>query len=281
MGNWQLSVYYFTSKPAGMDPTVAMFVGIMTTIVSNAVMIVIFYLINKHYWEPHRRGEAAFGGRFLSLQTFVHDHDFERKPLVSTIAVFVMFIMMISGIIMSAAAIGGARPLWLFPPEAPSDSDETLNLDNFVEVVETETSTGMLTEGNSEIFTYTSEQDKYIKQVIVSITWTDEADRNIRYENQPDTFSVSISGLNYTQTASSANPTGGPGSISIQLSFSNENITEAIMTKGNNYTASVEITLVEAGNQEKRSGIPGLAWTDNQNQYDYQIWVVLLVPETE
>ena len=90
MGNWQLSVFYFMGRPSqeGMSAGTAMMVGIMTSLVANIIMILIFYLIHKYYWEPHRRGEPAFGGKFFSLQTFLHEHDFEKRSIVSTIGVY-------------------------------------------------------------------------------------------------------------------------------------------------------------------------------------------------
>ena len=132
-------------------------------------------------------------------------------------------------------------------------------------------------------FLYDSEPGTtYIRSVSVTITWTDEADRNIRYTNQPDTFSITIMGLNVTAPAlaQGANPQGGSGSLSAEYSASIDDIQDAIDNEVDNYTVQVDITLNEAGNQEKTSGIPGLAWTDTGNQYDYTIDIIwLTMPE--
>jgi hypothetical protein len=45
-----------------------------------------------------------------------------------------------------------------------------------------------------------------------------------------------------------------------------------------NYNVTVVITMVEAGNQELRSGRPGLAWTDSGNNYEYTLDITWLVP---
>lgn len=280
MGNWQLSVFYFMARPAGMEPTTAMYVGIATSLISNAVMIVLFYLINKYYWEPHRRGEAAFGGRFLGLQTFIHDHDFEKKPVVSTIIVFTLFIVIVSGMIMGAAAIGGSRPLWMFPAEGAEDSSGTLDLESLVPTTEELIGSGTLTVGNSENIVKTSESGKYIQSITVTVTWTDEDDIRYlfrTYVNEPDTFKVSIVGPNITAEAEDSNPPGGQGSITANIVLTDEDIIQIVSDSGDNYRVNVEITLEDAGNFNPGIGLVGI--TDDENNYDYTIDIVWLTSE--
>jgi len=276
MGNWQLSVFNFTSAPAGMDATTSMFVGIATSFVANAVMIIIFYLIHKYYWEPHRRGEPAFGGKLLSLQRILHDHDFENKPLPTTILIFVVFIVIISGIIMGAAATMGRTSFSM--PESEGASESKINLENFIEEPETISGSGELNDGELQTILIYSEQDKYIKEVSVVVTWIDDAAAGIIYENQPDTFSVTLNGPNFSANNVSSNPVGGQGSVSTMLTFSSESIVQFIESDGEEYEVVVEIQLEATGDQEGRlAGV--FTQPDNRNQYNYDIDIVWLTRE--
>jgi hypothetical protein len=264
-----------------MDPMTAMWVDIAVATIANGIMIVLFFLINKYYWEPHRRGEPAFGGAFLGLQTYIHDHDFGKKSLTQTFAVAIAFMFVISAVIMGATAGFGSRDF--VSVDLSESTGPSIDIDDMVDSPPEQTSgSNTLPEGNSETLNFESESEvKYIKSISVTVTWTDEADRGIRYENQPDTFSVSISGLNTTSpVAQASNPQGGQGSISADLSFTNDDIKNAIENGDLNYNVSVIITMVEAGNQEKVTGLPGLAFIDSGNQYDYTIDIIwLTIPE--
>jgi membrane protease YdiL (CAAX protease family) len=282
MGNWQLSIYYFMSQPSGVDPYTAMYIDIAVATLANGLMIVFFYIINEYYWQPHRRGEPAFGGAFLRLQTFIHDHDYGKRSLTQTFAVAIAFMFVVSAIIMGVTAGFGSRELVSPPPDTGSGG--SVNLDDMVDTPEQITGSESLNEGATSTLTYDSEPGtKYIKSVSVTLTWTDEADRNLRYTNQPDTFSITISGLNGTNpvTAEASNPTGGTGSVSADYSLSLDDIQDAIDNEIDNITVTVDITMVEAGNQEKTSGLPGLAWTDSGNQYSYTIDIVWLTTPEE
>lgn len=281
MGNWQLSIYYFMSRPIGMDPMTAMWIDIAVATIANGIMIILFYLINEYYWQPHRRGEPAFGGAFYRLQDYIRDHDFGRKTLTQTFAVAIAFMFILSAIIMGVTAGFGVREFE--PLKFSSGPAPPINPDDMEEIPEPATGSEFLAEGDTQILEFESTyNEKYLKSISVTITWTDEADRNIRYENQPDTFSVSITGLNITTTpVQGANPQGGQGSISSELSFENEKIEEELSNDVGNYIVTVEITMEEAGNQELTSGRPGLAFTDSGNTYDYTIEIIWLVKPEE
>ncbi len=277
MGNWQLSIYYFMSQPSGVDPMVAMWVDIAVATIANALMIMIFYLINEFYWQPHRRGEPAFGGAFLRIQTYIHEHDFGRKTLTQTFTVAIAFMFVVSAIIMGLTAAFGTR-LDLEPgPIGPSTS---VNLNDFDDTPEQLSGSEFLDEGDSSIIEFDSEPGtRYPRSISVTITWTDEADRNVRYENQPDMFSIMIMGFNGTGPAGNMgqNPQGGSGRLSTKYELVDDEIQDAIDNDADNFTITVDITMIEAGNQEKTSGLPGLAWPDSGNQYDYTIDLIWLV----
>jgi hypothetical protein len=97
------------------------------------------------------------------------------------------------------------------------------------------------------------------------------------YQNQPDTFSVTVSGLNLSESASGENPQGGQGSISTRLSFTNENITNAIENENDNYPVDIEITLEDAGGYFRRFGAIGI--TDPENDFEYTLDIVWLTTE--
>lgn len=272
MGNWQLSVYYFTSTGAQIDPINYAMVDIATTIVADASMIILFFLIHKYYWQPHRRGEPAFGGIFQSLQNFVHEHDFERKPVVTTMAFLVAFCMIIGGTIMGIAYAFGATEL--SGGETEAEGTDVSHLESLEEFSETEIGSSSLNEGDSEAITFNSKPDKYIKGVNVKLTWMDEPDGGgilIPYENQPDTFSITINGPNATEDGSASNSHGAEGSLTVELAFTLEDISK-ITSEDEEYEVSITVTMEDAGDQESPTGLRGEV--DNGNSYDYEIEIV-------
>jgi membrane protease YdiL (CAAX protease family) len=113
MGNWQLSVFYFQSTAliGGMDSFTTVLVGTVSSVIADAIMILIFFLIHKFYWQPHRRGDPAFGGIFLKLQDFVHEHDFERKPVQITGAILIAFMVVVCAMLMGVTSALGETDL--------------------------------------------------------------------------------------------------------------------------------------------------------------------------
>ena len=276
MGNWQLSVFYFESTSSGgMAPNTSMAVGIATSIIVNAIMIIIFYLIHKYYWQPHRRGESAFGGILLSLQNYIHDHDFGKKPVQTTITVSVVFIVIISGIIMGATITIGKTPGSGLENE--TDSESSAGLKNLVDTGETQEGLGELTEGMGMMIQLNSEFEKYIKTITLTVTWTDEPDRGLAgmIENQPDTFSILIMGPNASASDQGSNPHGGEGRITAELAFSQEEVKQMIESDGENYEIIISINLEDAGNYQPGIGAIG----DDGNESNYQLDIVWLMPE--
>lgn len=283
MGNWQLSVFYFSSTElvGGMDSLTYMVVSIATSIIVDGIMILIFYLIHKYYWQPHRLGETALRGILSPFQKFVHDHDFYKMPIKTTAVYLVAFCVITCGIIMSATHAFGETDLsrLSYNPEE-TDGKDVGYLESLVESTDIDTDSGSLNEGDSDTITFTSEPEKYIRQVRVTVTWTDEDDIQYgprTYQNQPDSFSVTINGPNATEEAGGENPYGSEGRIVVELSFTIEELSEIISTDGDDYEITIEITMVNAGDYEAPFGLMGFA--DDGNQYNYEIEIIWLVPE--
>lgn len=282
MGNWLLSVFYFQSAETTMQPTTYAMVNITTNIIVDGFMIVLFIVIHKYYWQPHRRGEPAFGGIFLKLQDFVHEHDFEKKPVKSTMTILVVFCVVIGSVIAGFSYAFGETDLskMVAGSEGSGDGD-TSYLESLLQENETVSGSSTLSEGTSETFTYSSEDEKYIKDVKVTVTWTDENDWPNTHEDQPDTFSVRIiSPNNESIEDTGSNTINGPGMITATLSLTYEELSDIISTYKDEYEVSIEVTLEEAGDYDPIVG-PGIvtSQSDTENDFDYEIEIIWLVPE--
>ena len=283
MGNWQRSVFYFQSTEliGGMGSFTAVAVGTASSVVADAVMILIFFLIHKYYWQPHRRGEPAFGGMFLKIQNFIHDHDFNDKPIKTSATILIAFVVLIMMMLVGITAAFGETDLSKFVSFAQEDTGGSSlgKLDSFIEDSENLTGGGMLDEGQSETIIISSEPDKYIKEVKVTLTWTDEPDTRYflrTYENEPDTFSVSINAPNASVSKSASNVHGEQGMVEAELSFSIEEVAEIISEEIHDYEFTVEITMVEAGDSFTQGAV---GFTDTGNSYEYEMEIIWLVPE--
>jgi membrane protease YdiL (CAAX protease family) len=149
MGNWQLSIFYFQSTEliGGMDSFTTVLVGTVSSIIADGIMILIFFLVHKYYWQPHRRGEPAFGGIFLKIQDFVHDHDFERKPIMITTVLLIAFIMVTCGMLMGVTAAFGETDyskLSTFSMEEPVWEEEEEETPWFYELAVDDSHSGTL-----------------------------------------------------------------------------------------------------------------------------------------
>jgi membrane protease YdiL (CAAX protease family) len=283
MGNWQLSIFYFQSTEiiGALGTTTYVVIGVASTLVVDGIMILFFYLVHKYYWQPHRRGEPAFGGMFQNLQNFIHEHDFENKPLKLTAIYLVGFIVVTGAIIVVATHALGETDLSKFSTSQVEDEGGggLGGLESYVETPEILTGSGNLDEGQSETIPLSSEPDKYIKAVTVTITWTDEDDIRYglrTYENEPDTFSVRITGPNSSASETGSNQHGSEGTISTTLTLSLEEIAELVSEENENYEMLIEITMVEAGDLFT-TGLIG--FTDTGNSYEYEIEIIWLEPQ--
>jgi len=283
MGNWQLSVFFFQSRATaeGMSTMTDVTVGTLTSLFVNAIMIGVFYLIFKYYWEPQRKQSRSLPRPFPTLQKRVFAHDYGKRPARATSLRLTAFCVTVCGLIMLATFAVGETDHSLLSAITSGTSGDTVNLGSYVIEEETITKSEYLSEGNFFTIPFTSEEQKYLTKLTVNLTWTDEPDiQRLRlYENQPDTFSVEVNGPNTTASDSGANPRDGQGEISAAISIPSGDIPGIISTEGHNYTVAVLITMVEADNYLPRAGAGAVGLLDEGNQCDFEITIAWFVPE--
>ncbi len=283
MGNWQLSVFFFQSRATaeGMSTMTDVTVGTLTSLIVNAIMIIVFYLIFKYYWEPQRKQNAAITRPFPIVQKRIFAHDYGKRPIKATSVRLAAFSVVVCGLIMLAAFTVGETDYAMLAAISAEPSEDMVDISSYVLEEETVTGSEYLSEGNFITIPYNSEDEKYISGIAVTLTWTDEPDiqRLRRYENQPDTFSLELNGPNITASDSGANPRNGEGTISAARSIPSEDIPDIISTEGYNYTVDVLITMEKAGNYDARVGAGVVSLVDGGNQFDYEIIIAWFVPE--
>ncbi|MCD6383016.1 MAG: hypothetical protein J7L88_00975 [Thermoplasmata archaeon] len=126
-----------------------------------------------------------------------------------------------------------------------------------------------------------SQQDSYIYQVRAILTWTDEPDYNILYDNQPDEFRMTVSSPDSNYTLSSdwvANKHGEEGRIELTLTLPDEIVKH--LSPGDSWTVTVEMG--EAGDQKKIRPLPGIIGRrDDGNDFTLEIVLEYYAPPPE
>lgn len=121
----------------------------------------------------------------------------------------------------------------------------------------------------------------YIYQVKAILTWTDEEDYNILYDNQPDQFRLTLISPDTNHTLSSdwvANQHGSEGYIELTLTLPDELVSN--LSPGDAWTVQVE--LGDAGDQHKIRPLPGIIGRrDDGNSFDLQITYSYYAPPEE
>lgn len=270
VGNWQLSVYYISSYyPEGVSPATDVVIGTLTAIVVNSIMILIFYAVFRFYWRPQMRGELTAGGR---LMEYIRRLDDERTPLRQRVAASAGVIILVLLLVLGVAGAAGTPYGWV-----PSGGGrEGFSLSGMVNVTERSGGEVYLYEGESFILNINSTDERVLKEVRVTVTWTDEPDMRRMgrtYQNQPDTMEVELTGPNVTARDSGANPHGGQGKIELTLNIEDVVITEL----EGNYTVQLTVTLTDSGPYLGRFGVFG--YVDAGNSFTYSLEVTYL--ETE
>jgi len=150
--------------------------------------------------------------------------------------------------------------------EGGSEGVDLSWLDEVPLQTETLSDSGELQEGDSRTIPVGS-TGQIIKNITATLRWTDEGDiRRVRlYENQPDTFSLSLEGptSNISETRSDENPRGGQGEISVQATLTDEQINEIKDLEGWNIIVSLD----DAGMYLPRLGPGVIGLTDSGNTF--------------
>lgn len=153
-------------------------------------------------------------------------------------------------------------------------------LDDFTLNRTTESFSGELQEGAAQTFEIDL-QGGLLKNLTATLTWEDESElagrpRIRRYENQPDTFSLSVSDVegNNTDEDSGSNPMDGEGEISARISNEDQELVRLLDTEYQGEVWSVDVTMVTSGGWTPMIGIIG--FNDGGNSFslvvDYEYY---------
>ncbi len=147
----------------------------------------------------------------------------------------------------------------------------------------TESFSGDLNAGASQTFEIDL-SGKLLKNISATLTWSDEQDlagrpRIRRYDNQPDTFSLSVSDLegNITDEGSASNPQGNEGTVTVMITNDDADLVMLLDGGYEGETWAVDVTMVDAGMWAPRIGVIG--FTDNGNSFslvvEYEFYEIL------
>jgi hypothetical protein len=139
----------------------------------------------------------------------------------------------------------------------------------YVDTTEELSSSGNLRENAKADDLVEASSQKVVTSIYTSLTWSDETTapgfRLRRYQNQPDSFTVSILSPNGTILAQE---TGSSGSLGAQRDLDEEEV----LTFFGNGNFTVRVSLDDAGDWEPRLG-PGIPISDTGNDYSLVITV--------
>ena len=140
-------------------------------------------------------------------------------------------------------------------------------IEKYVDTSEQKSVDGDLSEGTSSDTVIPADGQKVVTSIRASLSWSDESDppgfRIRRYQNQPDTFTVTILSPNGTVIDEA---TGSSETIDAGGDLSQEDVL-ALYSAGN---FSVVVRMVSAGDWEPRLG-PGIPIDDPGNSYSLVI----------
>ncbi|MEA3557722.1 MAG: CPBP family intramembrane glutamic endopeptidase, partial [Candidatus Thermoplasmatota archaeon] len=274
IGNWQLSVFAIRniSTEMGLTGTNAYISDLTVTIFANGLMILLFFLVHKYYWEPQRKGEAAFGGRLLALQKFLFSHDNGTKNGAITggglAGVTFLVLVLIFG---TTSAFGFDSESVLSRTSENSAPSGEFDLQEYNMADETILDSMNLDEGQSSEYALNSSSKNVIDSVKVTIRWDDESQIPVNrlrpYENQPDTFNLTIMGQNISAIAEASNPPGGTGSIILEVDVQKDYLNEVM----GHFNLTVTVTMKNAGMWVPTIGPGIIVLTDHGNEYDISI----------
>lgn len=284
IGNWQLSVYFWQSKILGngLSSGQEMFASLMTSIVANALLIVIFFLVHKFYWEPQRRGEAAFGGKLLRLQTHFFKHDNATMSIFRTSGALSLTTVLTLIVIVAGTVLAGSSIQDIFA-DTKEVTPDGFDITEYSQFSETMSDTVYLDEDGLYSFEFNSSSDKIVSSITASINWEDETTKPGRptvrnYQNQPDTFLLELIGPdeNMSDSAEGENQAGGQGNLNVNVNIPQEQI---LSTEGS-FIVNLQVTMVDAGMWSAPFSLIG--FTDSGNEFDIVVEIQYMeIPGSE
>lgn len=274
IGNWQLSVFAIRNVPteSGLTGTNVYISDLFVSIFANGLMILLFFLIHKYYWQPQMRGEAAFGGRLIGLQKFLFSHDSgSRNGKVTGAGLTGVTIIVLVLIFGTTSALGFKSYDVLTVTEGDQEPSGEFDLEQYNSINENVIDSMYLDEGGSQNYFLNSSSKNVIQRVRITVQWTDEAEppaSRIRpYENQPDTFNVSIEGENLSTSSSKSNPMGGSGTITLDADLDNNYLNEVM----GQFNITVTVEMQDAGMWVPSIGPGIIGLSDSGNEYNIKI----------
>ena len=286
IGNWQLSVFLWQAKTKGdgLSDNQEMIASLIVSLVANALLIVLFYAINRWYWEPQRRGEPILGGKLMAIQEYMRSHDAGRRSVYSTSVVLTLTTIFTLGILVAATTTVGTQEFMLLEPESPEKSDDASFFNQFL--LENETLTGLeyLEEGNTFVVEVDSSIDRYVASISVVLTWTDEDDiQRVRtFENEGETFGVDIMiGNDTSGVQESTNSHGQPGELTSSMESDQEFLMNEITMGNTTIDGAVLIHLLVSGDYHMGTGLGLFYFNDTGNDVSYTIEIVWYVKAEE
>lgn len=281
IGNWQLSVFFFQSDTAGAGLTHTQYLiqSLATSILANLIIIGVFYLVHRYYWQPQREGKMAFGGKLSKLQDFLYPHDTSDRSLASTASMGAGFTVSILVIIMALTMLFGSTDFSALAPQVQEEQMDSGGLEGLIQAEERRIEGGDLTVGNSDDYTMESQPGNVVVSVSATLTWADEDDiqRLRTFENQPDGFTLSL-GSGDNQTSDSAvNSQGGEGEISLTFEVDER----WIMENNETYLITATVTMDQAGNYMPVTGPGVIGFEDQGNSYSLTLEIIYMTDESE
>jgi len=208
---------------------------------------------------------------------FIFEKNKRITTIVGAIGIFLLTIGVFSYEASSKTDVNGLKEIRMIINgiSGPGGYIDLPGLEGFREMTETSSGGGGLNVGQSESVPVPASEDRVIRSINVTLTWSDEPDRRFgvrMYENAPDTFEVKVLDPtgNDIRSGSTSNPQGGQGSIDVPVLLTDD---EVVDYKGKG-DFTVEITLTDSGVYSPRIGLGVRTVADGANDYSLSIEVV-------
>jgi membrane protease YdiL (CAAX protease family) len=236
IGNWTLSVMYFSSSAttSGMSSVQVLTIDVLTTIIADVAMIVIFILIYIVYWRPRLEGKTPFqmDNILRKIDRAIVRLDHRKIPTTKLVVILVVINLVFLGSVMGVTRVLGTDALADFYDTGPSKPN-CFDSDDYDVVAGPTLSVSEYADENTEMefqLEIPDEEGKKLKSITLTVTWTDEEDyqRVFRtFKNRPDEFAVAASvpphpedetSTNISESSEFAQNThGSPGEVSLTI----------------------------------------------------------------